>query len=95
MKNGLLRSKWLKKDLQVDAIIVKMSPEEAMRNMTQKILESSEKALEILKNSILQSEAGTRIMVLGVGNSCGVPNTVKDISKIDIKEDIKNGKRGQ
>ena len=63
--------------------------------MTRKILESSEKALKVLENSILQSEAGTKIMVLGVGNSCGVPNTVKDISKIDIKEDIKNGKRGQ
>jgi hypothetical protein len=95
VEKWILEEQMVKKDLQVDAIIVKMSPEEAMRNMTRKILEASEKALEILKNSILQSEAGTRIMVLGVGNSCGVPNTVKDITKIDIKEDIKNGKRGQ
>ena len=33
-------------------------------------------------------------MILGVGNSCGVPNIVKDITKINIKEDIKKGKRG-
>jgi len=95
VEKWILEEQMVKKDLQVDAIIVKMSPEEAMRNMTRKILEASEKALEILENSILQSEAGTSIMVLGVGNSCGVPNTVKDITKIDIKEDIKNGKRGQ
>jgi hypothetical protein len=95
VEKWIIEEQMVKKDLQVDAIIVKMSPEEAMRSMTRKILEASEKALEILKNSILQSEAGTRIMVLGVGNSCGVPNTVKDITKIDIKEDIKNGKRGQ
>lgn len=98
---GLGVDKWIieeqmvKKDLQVDAIIVKMGPEEAMCQMTSKILESSEKVLEVLNNSILQSEAGSKIMVLGVGNSCGIPNIVKDISEIDIKEDIKKGKRGQ
>jgi hypothetical protein len=97
---GLGVDKWIieeqmvKKNLRVDAIIVKMGPEEAMCQMTPKILESSEKALEVLNNSILQSEAGTKIMVLGVGNSCGIPNTVKDISKLDIKEDIKKGKEG-
>lgn len=98
---GLGVDKWIieeqmvKQNLQVDAIIVKMGPEEAMCQMTSKILESSKKALEILNNSILQSEANTKIMIVGVGNSCGIPNIVKDISKIDIKEDIKKGKRGQ
>jgi hypothetical protein len=98
---GLGVDKWVieeqmvKEGLQVDAIIVKMGPEEAMCQMTRKILESSKKALEVLEHSILQSETGTKIMVLGVGNSCGIPNTVKDISKINIKEDIKKGKRGQ
>ena len=98
---GLGVDKWIieeqmvKKDLQVDAIIVKMSPEEAMYPMSKKILESSEKALDVLKNSILESETGTKIMVLGVGNCSGIPNTVKDISKINIKEDNKKGKRGQ
>lgn len=51
--------------------------------------------MKVLENSILQSETGSNIMVLGVGNSCGIPNTVKDISKLNIKEDKKKGKRGQ
>jgi hypothetical protein len=91
----LIEEQMVKEKLQVDAIIVKMSPEEAMSQMNKKVLESAEKSLKVLENSILQSETGTNIMVLGVGNSCGVPNIVKDISKIDIKEDIKKGKRGQ
>lgn len=33
----------VKENLQVDAIIVKMSPEEAMSQMNQKVLESTEK----------------------------------------------------
>lgn len=90
----LIEEQMLKNDLEVDAIIVKMGPEEAMCQMTQKILESSKKALKVLQNSISLSEPGTKIMVLGVGNSCGVPNIVKDITKINIKEDIKKGKRG-
>ncbi len=88
----IMEEEMVKENLQVDAIIVKMSPEEAMCQMTQKILESSEKALKVVENSILQSEAGTKIMVIGVGNSCGIPNTVRDISNINIKEDIKKEK---
>ena len=91
----LIEEQMVKENLQVDAIIVKMSPEEAMSQMNQKVLESTEKTLKVLENSILQSETGSNIMVLGVGNSCGIPNTVKDISKLDIKEDKKKGKRGQ
>ena len=90
----LIEEQMVKNDLEVDAIIIKMGPEEAMCQMTRKILESSKKALEVLNNSISLSEPGTKIMVLGVGNSCGVPNIVKDITKINIKEDIKKGKRG-
>ena len=90
----LIEEQMVKNDLEVDAIIVKMGPEEAMCQMNQKILEYSKKVLEVLNNSISLSEPGTKIMVLGVGNSCGVPNIVKDITKINIKEDIKKGKRG-
>ncbi|WP_424713825.1 DUF1512 family protein [Methanobacterium sp.] len=90
----LIEEQMVKNDLEVDAIIIKMGPEEAMCQMTRKILESSKKALEVLNNSISLSEPGTKIMILGVGNSCGVPNIVKDITKINIKEDIKKGKRG-
>ncbi len=91
----IIEEKMVKNELQVDAIIVKMGPEESMCQMTNKILKSSEKVIEVLEDSILLSEPGTKIMILGVGNSCGIPNTVKDISKINIKEDIKKGKRGQ
>ena len=90
----LIEEQMVKNDLEVDAIIIKMGPEEAMCQMSSKILESSKKALKVLENSISLSEPGSKIMVLGVGNSCGIPNIVKDITKINIKEDIKKGKRG-
>jgi hypothetical protein len=87
----VIEEEMIKKDLQVDAVVVKMSPEESIEQMTQKIVDSALKALEVLETSILLSEAGNKIMVLGVGNSSGIPNIVKDISKINIKQDNKKG----
>lgn len=91
----ILEEQMVKNNIQVDAVIVKMSPEAAMCQMTSKILESSQKTIEVLKKSILLSEPGTEILVVGVGNSCGIPNIVKDISTINIKDDNKKDKRGQ
>ena len=87
----VIEEEMIKKDLQVDAVVVKMSPEESIQQMTQIIVDASKKALEVLETSILLSEAGNKIMVLGVGNSSGIPNIVKDISKINIKQDNKKG----
>ncbi len=91
----VIEEEMIKKDLKVDAIVVKMSPEESIKQMTKKILESSGKVIEILRTSIQISEPGSKIMVLGVGNSSGIPNIVKDISKININQDNKKRKRGQ
>ncbi len=91
----MIEEELLKRELQVDAVIVKMSPEEAIRPMTEKILEASKKAVSVVENAILQSEEGSTVLVVGVGNSCGIPNIVKDISKISIKKEINKKKEGK
>ncbi len=80
------------KDIDIDAIIVKMSPEEAISNMNQKIANAANKALELVERSILNSPDNINILVVGVGNSCGIPNIVQDISQIEVKknEALKN-----
>lgn len=85
----------LKKDLDIDAVIVKMSPEEAISNMNQKIADAGKEALQVVKGSILNSKKDINILVVGVGNSCGIPNIIEDTSQIEIKEEIneKEGKR--
>lgn len=91
----MIEEELLKRELQVDAVIVKMSPEEAIRPMTKKILEASKKAVSVVENAVLQSEEGSTILVVGVGNSCGIPNIVKDLSKISIKKEINKKKEGK
>jgi hypothetical protein len=70
-----------------------MSPEEAISPMTEDILKSSEKAVNVIKNAVLESEEGSDVLIVGVGNSCGIPNTVEDLSMIKTKKPIKNEKK--
>ncbi len=93
---GLGVDKWIieeeitKRDLDIDAVIVKMSPEEAISCMNQKIADAAEEALKVVQRSILNSDENTNILVVGVGNSCGIPNIVQDISQIETKKALKN-----
>jgi len=82
----IIEEELLKRDLQTDAIIVKMSPEEAIGQMNQKILDASKKAVSVVNESISRSKSGSRILVVGVGNSCGIPNIILDPEKINIKK---------
>jgi hypothetical protein len=96
---GLGVDKWtieeeiIKKDLDIDAVIVKMSPEEAISPMNRKIADSAGKALELVNRIILNSPDDTNILLVGVGNSCGIKNIVRDLSEIEIKEEEKEKKR--
>jgi hypothetical protein len=97
---GLGIDKWtieeeiVKRDLDIDAIIVKMSPEEAISPMNEKIVNAAEEALEMVKRLILNSEENTNILVVGVGNSCGIPNIVQDISQIETKKEEERPQNG-
>ena len=88
----IIEEELLKRDLQTDAVIVKMSPEEAIGQMNQKILEASKKAVSVVNKSILRSKSGSRLLVVGVGNSCGIPNIIPDPEKINIKKKSKTEK---
>ncbi|MGB9938005.1 MAG: DUF1512 family protein [Methanobacterium sp.] len=82
-----------KKDLDLEAVIVKMSPEEAISPMTQIIANASKEAYEIVARSIQNSPDDLNILVVGVGNSCGIPNTFEDLSEIEIKKEETEEKR--
>ena len=77
----------VKRNIEMDAVIVKMSPEEAIGNMNQKIADASVKAFEMVQNLIFNSPDDANILVVGVGNSCGIKNILDDISQIEIKKD--------
>lgn len=73
-------------ELQADGIIVKMSPEEAISPLSKELVDAAVQAIEVVEQSISRS-AGTNVLVVGVGNSSGLPNIIHDPYSLDIKED--------
>jgi hypothetical protein len=82
----------VKKDIDLDAVIVKMSPEEAISNMNHKIADAAQKALKAIERSISSTNKDFNILVIGVGNSSGIPNIISDISQLEIKKEIEGKK---
>ncbi|MDD1764286.1 MAG: DUF1512 domain-containing protein [Methanobacteriaceae archaeon] len=82
----MIEESMVKEGLETDAVIVKMSPEEAISQMNENILKASKKALCVVRDSIYRSEIGSKVLVVGVGNSSGLPNIITEPGKIDIKK---------
>jgi hypothetical protein len=90
IEKWLIEEKATSNDIKIDAIVIKMSPEEAISQMSEEIAESSQMAIDTLKKSILRSPEGTNVLIIGVGNSSGIPNIVSDLSKIEFKKSDKS-----
>jgi hypothetical protein len=63
----------VKYNIPIDAVIVKMSLEEAITAMPQKVYEAADKVIEIVKRIINErTKPGDTVIVIGVGNTVGV-----------------------
>ncbi|QGA55080.1 DUF1512 domain-containing protein [Sulfolobus sp. E5-1-F] len=63
----------VKYNIPIDAVIVKMSMEEAITEMRKEIYQAASKALELVKKIILErTKPGDVVVVVGVGNTAGV-----------------------
>jgi hypothetical protein len=90
----IIEEKMVQEDLQFEAVIVKMSPEEAISPMKKEILDAAIKAIPLVEKTILRSPPGSKVLLVGVGNSCGLPNVIWNPSTIEFKkEDVKEVKR--
>jgi len=68
-----------KKKIPLDSIVIKMSQEEAIQPMPEAVLKAVPIAVEAVERSIENSSG--RILVVGVGNTCGVGNNAKSVEK--------------
>lgn len=73
----------VKKNIPLDSIVVKMSPEEAIMPMRKAIKDAYPKVVESIKRSLARTRKGDRVLIVGVGNSSGVGNTPKDIAEME------------
>ena len=71
----------VKKNIPLDSIVVKMSPEQAIEPMRKAIKDAIPKVMESIKRSLDRTKKGENVIILGVGNSSGIGNSKKEIAK--------------
>lgn len=76
----------LKNNIPIEAYAIKMSIEEAIAPMTKEIGESVKSALEEINESIERTEKGSKLIVVGVGNSCGIGNSLQSVKDLQLPE---------
>ncbi len=62
-------------NIPLEAYVIKMSLEEAISPLTENIGESVSKAVDLIKEGIGRTPEGSNVVVVGVGNTCGIGNT--------------------
>ncbi len=81
--------------IPLEAIIIKMSIEEAISPLTKNISSSVKKALEYIEGSVKMTGPKDEVLIVGVGNTCGIGNSKKDVSDMKFpspkKEEEKIG----
>jgi len=77
----------VKKKIPLDAIVVKVSEEEALMPMKKEIFDSVQIAVDKIKDSLKRSKNNEKILVIGVGNTCGIGNNSKTVK--EVKEKVK------
>lgn len=71
-----------KKRIPLDSIIIKMSQEEAIMPMKKEIFNSLGRIKEIIEDNIKLTREKGVILIVGVGNSCGIDNNEKAVEKV-------------
>jgi hypothetical protein len=74
------------KNLPLDSIVIKMSQEEAIMPMKLSVLDAIDQAIKLLEKNI-ENTSGS-ILVIGVGNSCGIGDNEKAVK--DAEQKIKS-----
>ncbi|NIO44398.1 MAG: DUF1512 domain-containing protein [Candidatus Aenigmarchaeota archaeon] len=81
----------VKKNIPLDAVAIKVSQEEALEPMKKEIWDSVPNAIENIKEILKRHKKKERVLIIGVGNTCGVGNSIEDLKGLEkrLKKYIK------
>jgi len=68
-------------DIPLDAVAIKMDEEEALSPMIKEVYGAIPGAIGLVKENIAMGKKGERVMIIGVGNTCGVGNDGRSAEK--------------
>jgi len=78
----------VKRKIPLDAIAIKVSDEEALMPMKKEIFDSTPRAVDAIKASLKRAKKNEKILIIGVGNTCGIDNNFKTLKEVEKK--VKN-----
>ena len=100
-QRDLIENVLLPKKMPIDSVIVKVGMDDAIAPMRKKVYESVPKATELIKKAVKRSKKREKVIIIGVGNSCGIGNSKKELGDLKslvekfekkIEEEKKNKK---
>jgi hypothetical protein len=74
------------KNVPLEAIAIKMSIEEAISPMIEEIYNAVPEAIRRIEESIAAVPEGKKVIVVGVGNTCGIGNSASEVEEVAYKE---------
>lgn len=75
----------VKNNIPLDAVVVKVSEEDALEPMKKEVFNAVSEATDNVKEILKRTKARERIMIIGVGNTCGIGNTKKELEGLEKK----------
>jgi hypothetical protein len=71
------------KDIPLDSIVIKMSPEEAIMPMKLEVLNAIPRAVKLVEENVARTPGTGKIVIIGVGNTAGVGNDKASTKKAE------------
>lgn len=84
----------VKNNIPLDAVIIKVSDEEALRPMIEPVFNAVPRAIESVERILRRTKRTENVLIIGVGNTCGVENSADKLQESieSIKREIKRMK---
>ncbi len=75
--------------IPLEAIVIKMSLEEAISPLTKNIAKSVDKVIALIEDSVGQAGPKEGVLIVGVGNTCGVGNSKNEVTGLKLPREKK------
>lgn len=82
----------LPRKIPIDTVVVKVGIEDAITPMRKEIMDAMPKVMESIEYSVKRSKKSDKLILIGVGNSCGIGNDKKSLKEAE-KTIIENDKK--
>lgn len=83
-QRDMIENSLIPKRIPVDSVVVKVGLTEAIEPMRKEIYESMPNVKQLVEKAVSRAKKSEKIIIIGVGNSCGIGNNKKSVEKVKV-----------